>query len=67
MRVRRSFWPPFCFCASGMHPSSTVSPATVAPTLQGDAAHPGQAKGWVDTRLYFGLDSEMHRVFLRTG
>lgn len=26
-----------------------------APTLQGDAAHPGATKGWVDTRLYFGL------------
>lgn len=26
-----------------------------APTLAGDAAHPGQTKGWVDTRLYFGL------------
>jgi hypothetical protein len=24
-------------------------------TLHGDAAHPAQAQGWVDTRLYFGL------------
>jgi len=27
----------------------------VAPTLAGDAAHPGQTSGWVDTKLYFGL------------
>ncbi|HLY43834.1 MAG TPA: DUF3574 domain-containing protein [Terracidiphilus sp.] len=26
-----------------------------APTLEGDAAHPGRTKGWVDTKLYFGL------------
>lgn len=26
-----------------------------APTLQGDPAHPGHARGWVDTKLYFGL------------
>lgn len=24
-------------------------------TLRGDAAHPAQAQGWVETRLYFGL------------
>ncbi|MBB6245057.1 DUF3574 domain-containing protein [Rhodanobacter sp. A1T4] len=32
--------------------------ASVAPTsatLQGDAAHPARAQGWVDTKLYFGL------------
>lgn len=33
---------------------SAASPAA-APTLTGDLAHPGQTKGWVDTRLYFGL------------
>ena len=27
----------------------------VAPTLSGDAAHPGHTQGWVDTKLYFGL------------
>lgn len=33
-----------------------TSPATgTSATLQGDAAHPGQTQGWVDTRLYFGL------------
>jgi len=28
---------------------------SAAPTLQGDPAHPDVTKGWVDTRLYFGL------------
>ncbi|MGA8743868.1 MAG: DUF3574 domain-containing protein [Terracidiphilus sp.] len=31
-----------------------------APTLQGDSAHPGETKGWVDTRLYFGLGQVDH-------
>ena len=30
-------------------------PAATAPILQGDPAHPGLTKGWVDTKLYFGL------------
>ncbi len=29
--------------------------AAQSATLQGDAAHPARAQGWVDTRLYFGL------------
>ena len=33
---------------------ATTSPAASS-TLQGDAAHPAQALGWVETRLYFGL------------
>jgi hypothetical protein len=37
------------------HQPVASSPASVAPTLSGDAAHPGQTKGWVDTKLYFGL------------
>lgn len=36
------------------------APAAAAPTLQGDAAHPGLTKGWVDTRLYFGLGPADH-------
>jgi hypothetical protein len=32
-----------------------VAPVAAAPTLQGDTAHPGLTKGWVDTKLYFGL------------
>jgi len=37
-----------------------VGPAAAAPTLQGDAAHPGATKGWVETRLYFGLGPTDH-------
>jgi hypothetical protein len=33
----------------------TAAPVAAAPTLAGDAAHPGHAQGWVDTKLYFGL------------
>jgi hypothetical protein len=39
-------------CAHQPVPSTAPS---VAPSLAGDPAHPGQTKGWVDTRLYFGL------------
>ncbi|MDE3186964.1 MAG: DUF3574 domain-containing protein [Acidobacteriota bacterium] len=31
-----------------------TSPAT-APILTGDPAHPGLTRGWVNTKLYFGL------------
>jgi Protein of unknown function (DUF3574) len=42
-------------CATGCaHPAASAA-ATTAPTLSGDAAHPGQTSGWVDTKLYFGL------------
>jgi hypothetical protein len=34
---------------------ATTSAPSASATLQGDAAHPAQAQGWVDTRLYFGL------------
>jgi Protein of unknown function (DUF3574) len=33
----------------------TPAPTATAPTLAGDPAHPGSTKGWVDTKLYFGL------------
>lgn len=45
-------------CGSGQQPAS--QPAPVAPTLTGDAAHPGQTSGWVDTKLYFGLGPADH-------
>jgi len=32
-----------------------VSSAVSAPTLAGDPAHPSSTRGWVDTKLYFGL------------
>ncbi len=41
--------------ASCAHQPVSTTQAAVAPTLIGDPAHPGQTKGWVDTKLYFGL------------
>lgn len=41
------------------HPAASAA-ATAAPTLSGDAAHPGQTSGWVDTKLYFGLGPAGH-------
>ena len=37
------------------HQPVASTPATAPATLSGDAAHPGQTQGWVDTKLYFGL------------
>ncbi|MDR3772369.1 MAG: DUF3574 domain-containing protein [Terracidiphilus sp.] len=45
-------------CCSGQQPASQTAP--VAPTLAGDAAHPGQTSCWVDTKLYFGLGPAEH-------
>ena len=42
--------------ASGcVHQGAALGPVAAAPTLTGDAAHPGHTQGWVDTKLYFGL------------
>jgi hypothetical protein len=54
----RPAWPTVVLAlalAGCAHQPVASSPASVAPTLSGDAAHPGQTKGWVDTKLYFGL------------
>ncbi|HUH56112.1 MAG TPA: DUF3574 domain-containing protein [Rhodanobacter sp.] len=32
-----------------------TQPGVASAVLHGDAAHPAQTQGWVDTRLYFGL------------
>jgi hypothetical protein len=42
------------------HRPASQPPAAAAPTLEGDAAHPGHTQGWVDTRLYFGLGPADH-------
>lgn len=43
------------------HTQQAALPAqAAAPTLSGDAAHPGRTSGWVDTRLYFGLGPADH-------
>jgi uncharacterized protein DUF3574 len=51
----------FAVALSGCAHPRDASAATTAPaTLSGDAAHPGQTKGWVDTKLYFGLGLADH-------
>ena len=56
MQVRLALFAPvlaLVFVACAHKP---IAPSiAVAPTLQGDPAHPGLTKGWVDTKLYFGL------------
>lgn len=56
MRVR-AVWllPALAAALSGCVHSRATATTVTAPTLQGDANHPGQTQGWVDTRLYFGL------------
>jgi len=41
-------------------PSIRAVRSNTAPSLQGDPAHPDATKGWVDTRLYFGLGPADH-------
>lgn len=48
-------------CLAGCTDKSAPLPAAaIAPTLSGDAAHPGTTTGWVDTKLYFGLGPADH-------
>lgn len=44
-------------CAS-VPPPGADAPATASATLQGDAARPAQAAGWVRSELYFGVGEE---------
>jgi hypothetical protein len=64
MHVRSTLFAPllaFGLVACVHKPVQPAAPqASVAPTLQGDAAHPGLTRGWVDTRLYFGLGPADH-------
>ena len=46
--------------ASCLSACATTSAPSATATLQGDAAHPSQTQGWVDTRLYFGLGPADH-------
>ena len=45
---------------AGRAQDHTHSAKTAPPVLTGDAAHPGYARDWVDTRLYFGLGPADH-------
>ncbi|HEY1579669.1 MAG TPA: DUF3574 domain-containing protein [Terracidiphilus sp.] len=41
--------------ACGRPPIQAPHMGATAPTLTGDPSHPGVTRGWVDTKLYFGL------------
>lgn len=62
MQVRPALFAPVLALAlvSCVHKPVQSVGFQAAPTLQGDPAHPGLAKGWVDTRLYFGLGPADH-------
>ncbi len=44
-------------CAS-LPPAATPAPPAVTATMQGDAARPTQAGGWVRSELYFGVGEQ---------
>lgn len=61
MYVRAVLFAPLlvlALAACAHKPVATSVPG--APTLQGDPTHPGLTKGWVDTKLYFGLGPVDH-------
>ena len=61
MHVRSVLFAPFLALALVACGHKPVAPqVAAAPTLQGDSAHPGITKGWVDTKLYFGLGPVDH-------
>jgi hypothetical protein len=56
MHVRTALFAPLLALALAACAHKPMAPSVAAaPTLQGDPAHPGLTKGWVDTKLYFGL------------
>ena len=55
MHVRPHVFAPILALALVACAHKPVRPVAAVPTLQGDWMHPGTTRGWVDTRLYFGL------------
>jgi Protein of unknown function (DUF3574) len=47
-------------CVQNGSPRQAATAPAVQATLHGDAAHPAQTAGWVDTKLYFGLGPADH-------
>lgn len=62
MKVRAALLAPVLAVALTACAHKAVQPVagTAAPILRDDHAHPGQAEGWVDTKLYFGLGPADH-------
>lgn len=46
--------------ACSHRPVQPTVASTTAPNLHGDPAHPETTRGWVDTKLYFGLGPAEH-------
>ena len=44
----------------GCAPRPNTTPTATAPSLTGDVQHPGAARNWVNTQLYFGLGPADH-------
>jgi hypothetical protein len=58
MRVRSilfAAWLAVALAGCAAHRPTPPTAVTAPAMLAGDAAHPGQTQGWVDTKLYFGL------------
>jgi hypothetical protein len=60
MHVRPALFASILALALAACAHKPVQPVVTAATLQGDAAHPGATRGWVDTKLYFGLGPVDH-------
>lgn len=60
MHARPALFAPLLALALVACAHKPVQPVAAAPTLQGDSAHPGLTRGWVDTKLYFGLGPMDH-------
>jgi hypothetical protein len=60
MHVRAGLFAPLLALALVACAHKPAQPVATAPTLRGDAAHPGATEGWVDTKLYFGLGPADH-------
>ncbi len=61
MHIRPVHFAPLLALALASCAHKPITPSVAAaPTLRGDSAHPGETKGWVDTKLYFGLGPVDH-------
>lgn len=60
MQVRFALFAPVLAIALTGCSHKPAQPVMMAPILRGDSAHPGVTKGWVDTKLYFGLGPVDH-------
>lgn len=58
MQLRPALFAPvlaLALAACAHKPVQPLPQNAAAPTLTGDPSHPGVTRGWVDTKLYFGL------------